>query len=186
MKNFFLIVTAIFLYAGSYVTLDSGKTIYLKDDGTWEEVNIIKKNSKTIALKKDGTWEEVDAKDVEAANIVTNKIDEKFKNSKLGKALLGRWESVDGSLYLTFTPQKAEFKKRVKNGFKKVAGKWRIENIDEDKRRVVVNIAEGARLGFLTFGGVIRKLRFSEDLNTLYDESEKIERLKIYKLHKVK
>ena len=186
MKKLLILIVAIFLYAGSYVTLDNGKTIHLKDDGTWEEVNVIKKGSKTIALKKDGTWEEVSPKKVEAANIVTNNTDQKLKNSKLGKALLGRWVSDDGDLYLTFEPNKAVFKKRVKNGFKTVTGKWRIEKIDENSKRVKVNIGEGARLGFITFGGILRKLRFSDDLNTLYDETEKLNSLKVYKLHKMK
>ncbi|MRJ02663.1 MAG: DUF3157 family protein [Epsilonproteobacteria bacterium] len=174
------------LSADSYVTLDNGKTVHLKDDGTWEEVKVIKKGEKEIVLKNDGTWEEINPKDVESANIITNKADEKFKSTPLGKALLGKWVSDDGDEYLIFTPTTATLKIRQERGFRTFTGKWRIEKLDEKERSLTVNIAEGARLGFVTFGGAMRKLRFSEDLQTLYDESEKLSNMRVYRLHKVR
>ncbi len=188
MKKFllslFLLIST--LLADTYMTLDNGKTVLLKDDGTWEEVKIVKKGDKTIALKKDGTWEEITPKSVESANLLTNEADQKFKDTKLGKALLGKWKSEDGDEYLVFTKKRATYKKRLKNGFKTITGKWIIEKMDEKSRRVVVNIGEGARLGFLTFGGIIRKLRFGNSLDTLYDESDKLSEMKVYTLHKIK
>ncbi|MRI84023.1 MAG: hypothetical protein C6I00_06340 [Nitratiruptor sp.] len=175
-----------FLIADSYVTLDNGKTIHLKDDGTWEEVKVIKKGEREIVLRPDGTWEEIRPESVEGANIITNKVDQRFKDSPLGRALLGHWISEDGREELIFTPNHAILKLRSRNGLKSYAGKWRIEELDEEHKRIKVNIGEGARLGFVTFGGIMRTLRFSDDLHTLYDESDRLSSMRVYRLHKVK
>jgi len=181
-KLLFITAAFIFAYAAEYITLDNGKTVLLKDDGTWEEVTVIKKGGKNIALKKDGTWEEVAAKDIETANTLTNKKSEKYKDSRFAKALLGEWESDDGSVKYIFRKEKAVFKKDKE----RVEGKWSIEYLNEKSGKLIVNISEGARLGFISFGGVSRNLRFSPDTDTLFDESEKMEKMIDVKLHRVR
>ncbi|WP_200762701.1 DUF3157 family protein [Nitrosophilus alvini] len=181
-KLSFIMAAFMFAYAAEYITLENGKTVLLKDDGTWEEVTVIKKGNKTIALKKDGTWEEVAAKDIETANTLTNKTSEKYKDSRFAKALLGEWESDDGSVKYIFDKDKAIFKRDKET----VEGKWSVEYLDEKSGKVIVNIGEGARLGFISFGGISRNLRFSPDMNTLYDESEKMEKMVDVKLHRVR
>ena len=183
MKKLLLVALSAFAFARTYMTLDNGKTILLNDDGTWQEVKIIKKDGKMIALKKDGTWEEVSPKSVESANLLDNSVDKRYKDEPLVRVLLGRWASDDGSEYLTFTKDRAIFKLRQKNGFKTISGKWLVEKVDKDKKIVTVNIGEGARLGFLTFGGVIRKFKII-DSNTIQDITDQIETMKVYTLHK--
>ena len=56
---FFLFSMVLLIFAGEYITLDNGKVILLKPDGTWQEVKVVKKGSETIAIKPDGTWEKV-------------------------------------------------------------------------------------------------------------------------------
>ncbi len=177
-----LLFASLLAFSSEYITLDNGKTVLLKDDGTWEEVTIVKKGDKNIALRKDGKWEEIKPKDIEAAQTITNETSKKYMDSKFAKALLGEWRSRDGNIKYLFKKDKAVFKK----GSRVVEGKWSIEHIDEPKRKIIVNIGEDARLGFLSFGGVSRNLRFSPDFKTLYDESEKLEKLTDIELYKVK
>ncbi len=181
-KSALLAFFVVALFGAEYITLDNGKTILLKDDGTWEEVTIVKKGDKNIALRKDGKWEEVKPDDIESADVLKGGGTDRFMDSKFAKALLGKWESPDGKIEYTFTKDKAVFKK----GPKVVEGKWSIEYLDESKRKMIVNIGEGARLGFLSFGGIARSLKFSPDFDKLYDESEKMESLKDVVLYRVK
>ncbi len=181
-KLLFLALLGIGVVAGEYITLDNGKVILLKPDGTWQEVKVIKKGGETIALKPDGTWEKVEAKKIEAANKLETAVDKKYKDDPLVKTLIGKWRG-DGISY-EFDLQNATLRKKVGHTTKTVTGKWVVEKVDEKSKRVVVNIGEGARLGFLTFGGDIRKLRVVDN-NTIVDETEKIDG-KVYTLHRVK
>ncbi|WP_041354062.1 DUF3157 family protein [Nitratiruptor sp. SB155-2] len=169
------------LFAGNYITLDNGKVIELKPDGTWQEVKVVKKGSQTIAIKPNGTWEKVEASKIEAANKLQTAVDKKYKDEPLVKTLLGKW-SGDGISY-SFTSDKAVFKMKVGHNYKTITGKWIVENVDKNKKIVTVNIGEGARLGFLTFGGDIRKLRIV-DSNTIEDITDRFDG-KVYTLHKI-
>ena len=173
---------ATLLFAGEYITLENGKVIELKSDGTWQEVKVVKKGKETIAIKPDGTWEKVEATKVEAANALERAVDKKYKDEPIIKKLLGKWEG-DGISY-TFTKDRAVFKKRVGHTTKVVEGKWIIEKFDKKKRVVKINIGEGARLGFITFGGIIRKLKIKDD-NTIIDMSDQLEEGKTYTLKRL-
>ncbi|NPA03227.1 MAG: hypothetical protein GXO61_00020 [Epsilonproteobacteria bacterium] len=176
-----LFFLSFFLFAGEYITLDNGKVILLKPDGTWQEVQVVKKGGETIAIKPDGTWEKIEANKIEAANKLEMAVDKKYKDNPLVQTLIGKWKG-DGISY-EFTLDTATMKKREGHTNRVISGKWSVEKVDEPNRLVVVNIAEGARLGFLTFGGDIRKLRvMSKD--TIIDESERLEG-RIYTLHRV-
>ncbi len=179
-KMIFSIVLLYSLFAGEYITLDSGKVIYLKDDGTWQEVQVVKKNGQTIAIKPDGTWEEVEAKKIEAANKLETAVDKKYKDEPLVQSLLGKWRG--SGISYEFAPEKATIKIKSGHTSKTITGKWIVERIKDNI--VTVNIGEGARLGFLTFGGDIRKLRIVDD-NTIEDITDKFSG-KVYTLHRVK
>ena len=183
MKKFFLFLFCVMIAAaGEYITLDNGKVILLKPDGTWEEVKVVKKGSDTIAIKPDGTWEKVDAKKIEAANKLETAADKKYKDDPLVKTLIGKWRG-DG-IYYKFDRDNALFRQKVGHKYRTITGKWLVEKLDEKNRRVVVNIGEGARLGFVTFGGEIRKLRILDE-NNIVDETEKLDG-KVYTLHRVR
>lgn len=169
------------LIAGEYITLDNGKVILLKPDGTWEEVKVVKKGDSTIALRPDGTWEKVNAKKIEAANKLETAVDKKYKDEPLVKTLLGKWAG-DGISFV-FTPTKATFKIKSGHTYRTITGKWIVESVDEDKKIVKVNIGEGARLGFLTFGGDIRRIKIIDN-NTIVDITDQLDG-KVYTLHRV-
>jgi len=173
------IVTA--LFASEYITLDNGKVIMLKDDGTWQEVQVVKKGNETIAIKPDGTWEKIEAKRIETANKLETAADKKFKDSPLVRKLIGKWEG-DGIAY-TFTPDNATLKIKEGNRYKTISGKWKVENVDKSKKIVTVNISEGMRLGPLSFGGEIRKLQIDGD--QLVDLTDRFDG-KVYTLNKVR
>lgn len=177
-----MLFIASLLFAGEYITLENGKVIELKPDGTWQEVKVVKKNDETIAIKPDGTWERVQATKVEAANSLERAIDKKYKDEPLVKKLLGKWQG--DSIYYKFSKDKAVFKERVGHSNRVIEGKWIVEKINNKNRIITVNIGEGARLGFLTFGGVIRRLQVKDD-NTLVDITEKMEG-RVYTLHKMR
>ena len=170
------------LSAGEYITLDNGKVILLKPDGTWQEVKVVKKGGETIAIKPDGTWEKVEATKIEAANKLETAVDKKYKDDPLVRTLIGKWKG-DG-IYYKFDLDNAVLRKKEGHTTKTITGKWVVEKVDEKNRRVVINIGEGARLGFLTFGGDIRKLRIVDN-DTIVDETEKFDG-KVYTLHRVK
>ena len=176
-KSFLILMAASSLFASQFVTLENGKTVLLKDDGTYEQVTLIKKNGKMIALKKDGTWEEV-SEDVVVAETVVNeksKAAYKAKTSKLAKMLIGRWETVDGSLVYEF---KDGGKLRLKNGNKWSETTYKVEDVNENMRNVVVNIGEEGSLGFISFGGEHWILHIDEDGKSIHNESLKLRTLK--------
>jgi len=172
----FLMLSAM-SFASQFVTLENGKTVLLKDDGTYEQVTLIKKNGKMIALKKDGTWEAV-PEDVVIAETVVNeksKAAYKAKTSKLAKMLIGTWESPDGSLVYKF---EKGGKLSIKNKNKWVETTYKVDDVNEKMRNVVVNIGEEGNLGFISFGGEHWILHIDEDGKTLHNESLKLRTLK--------
>jgi len=172
----------VLLFAGNYITLDNGKVIELKPDGTWQEVKVVKKGDETIAIKPDGTWEKVQASKIETANKLQKATDQQYKDSPLVKTLMGKWQG-EGIAY-AFTPEKVTFKQKVGHRLRTLTGKWSVDRVDEAKRVISLDIAQGAKLGFLSFGGELRKIRVVdentiEDITDIYDG-------KIYRLHRVR
>jgi len=178
MKKSFLALVMVFsLFASEFVTLENGKTVLLKDDGTYEQVTLIKKDGKMIALKKDGTWETV-PEDVVVAKTVVNKKSKavyKAKTSKLAKMLIGTWESPDGSLVYKF---EKGGKLSIKEKNKWIATTYKVDDVNEKMRNIVVNIGEESSLGFISFGGEHWILHIDEDGKTLHNESLKLKTLK--------
>ncbi|BCD68587.1 hypothetical protein [Nitratiruptor sp. YY09-18] len=170
------------LFAGNYITLDNGKVIELKPDGTWQEVKVVKKGNETLAIKPDGTWEKVEATKVEAANKLVTAVDKKYKDSPLVKTLLGKWQGDEISY--TFTIDKVTFKQKDGHHIRTLTGKWMVDNVDPKKKIISLDIAQGAKLGFITFGGELRKIRVVDN-NTIEDITDMYNG-KVYTLHRVK
>ncbi|RUM44706.1 MAG: hypothetical protein DSY46_05020 [Hydrogenimonas sp.] len=150
------------LCASQFVLLENGQTIWLKDDGTYEKVTLIKRDGQMVALKKDGTWEVVPEKIVIAETVVNPKSQAhyKAKTSLLAKTLVGVWKSRDGNLIYEFQ-EDGTLRIKEKNRWKKTT--YQIDDIDEVKRNIVVNIGESERLGFLSLGGEHWILHIDED-----------------------
>jgi hypothetical protein len=165
------------LLASQFVTLENGKTILLKDDGTYEQVTLVKREGKMIALKKDGTWEAV-PEDIVVAETVVNKKSKaayRARISKLAKALIGVWESRDGALVYRFD-RDGKLRIKERNRWKETT--WKVDDVDEAKRNIVVNIGEGENLGFLSFGGEHWILHIDEDGRTMHNETLKLRTFK--------
>ena len=181
-RSLFAALFASAIIAGNYITLDNGKVIELRPDGTWQEVKVIKKGDDTIALKPDGTWEKVESKNIEVANKLETNAEAKFKDTPLAQTLIGTW-SGDGERY-EFTKDKVVFSVKDGHRTKTISGKWSLEKLDEKNKTLTLNLAEGARLGFLTFGGEIRKIKIIDN-NTIEDITNWDEG-KIVTLHRVR
>jgi hypothetical protein len=174
------IFSALVLVAAEYVDLGD-RVIYLGDDGRWQEVKIIQKDGEEIAIKSDGTWEYLGSKKIitakEAALQNRSSVD-----TPLARKLLGHWKG-EGVEY-RFGEEKATFRIKEGHAWKAVEGKWSVVRADEKKKMVTISIASSLRLGPVSFGGVVRKLRFENDA-TLVDETQKISG-RVYTLERVK
>lgn len=144
-------VAACTLFAGQYATLKNGKTIILHENGSWEEVAI----DKTVAATKDGT--------------IKHTVSSPVASSPMAAMIIGEWRSSDDSIYYLFGSDGS-----VKYSFndKSSTAKYTIESFDAKSRVMSVNIGESSRIGILSFGGYIRKLRLSEDGKSAVDISD--------------
>ncbi len=174
-KTLLLFLAAAAAFAVEFVTLGDGRTVMLKDDGTYEEVTLIIKDGKTIALKNDGTWIRVDEDVPVVESVGTKRAQKSFNSSKLAKILPGRWESRDGSTVYEFGTDGTVRIKRD-NRWKRLS--YRIDDVDEQKRNIVVNIGENSRIGFLSIGGEQRVLHIEDDGKTMHDESYRLKHLR--------
>lgn len=170
-----MLIAALTVFASEFVTLEDGRTIMLKDDGTYEEVTLIIKDGKQIALKKDGTWEALphEVPVVESVGVQRQKMGPAA--SAFAKILIGRWESRDGATVYEFKPDGTM---RLKRNNRWKSTTYRVDDVNESKRNIVVNIGEGSRLGFLSIGGEHRVLHIEEDGRTMHDESYKVKHLR--------
>jgi len=182
MRKALLFLLPLFLAAGEYITLENGEVIELMEDGTWRKVQVIKKGGQTIAIKPDGTWEKIEANRIEAANRLQTAADKKYKDDPLVRTLLGRWRGEE--IEYRFDPQTAVMRIKEGNRYKTISGKWIVESVDPERKIVKINIGEGARLGFITFGGDLRTIRIV-DANTIVDETDRIS-AKLYTLRRVR
>jgi len=89
--------------------------------------------------------------------------------------LIGTWESSDGSLVYKF---EKGGKLSIKNKNKWVETTYKVDDVNEKMRNVVVNIGEEGNLGFISFGGEHWILHIDEDGKTLHNESLKLRTLK--------
>ncbi len=170
---------AVVAMAGEYLQLANGKTVLLKEDGTYEEVTIVQKGDQTIALKKDGTYEVVKhlerAKPVATPPATTDRAHAPQPSvdplaREYARKLQGHWESLDGKLSYDFEGDRVI----MQEGKKRRSDRFTIEKIDPNDREFLLNIGEGEKIGIFSFGGTYRKMRFSPDFSHLTDYSASI------------
>ncbi len=174
-KILFIMIPLMMTFASEFVTLEDGRVIMLKDNGRYEEVTLINKNGKQIALKKDGTWEEV-SQEVPVVETIGKKVSQnRAASSELAKSLIGRWESKNGAFVYEFRPDGTM---RIKRDNRWKSTTYKVDEVNEKKRNIVLNIGEGSRLGFLSIGGEHRTLHIEEDNKTMHDESYRVKHLR--------
>ena len=182
------------LSAAQIVVLPNGKTAIIKPDGTWEEVTLAKMGDKTIALKKDGTWVEVTGQlktlkpaaqsetiGVEGGNTQFVK-PQKNELPQFAKSLIGHWSTDDGSLQYIFNEDYTM--SVIKDGNREDMD-FTVAGYDPQKRIIRIGLGKRFKIGPASFGGMIIKLRLSEDGTKLYDLTNSVEEMKEIKLKKI-
>ena len=182
-KIVFLALLSIFAFASEFVKLEDGRVIMLKDDGRYEEVTLINKGGREIVLKGDGTWEELSQEVPVVETVGVNSAQKRAASSKLAKSLIGRWESENGAFVYEFHP---DGKMRIKSKNRWRSTTYRVDDVNEERRNIVLNVGESSRLGFLSIGGEHKTLHIEEDNRTMHDESYRIKHLRDLVLKKVR
>lgn len=167
-KTILLALLTSTLFASSVVTTPDGKRVLLKDDGTYEEINVVNKDGKDVALKQDGTWEEVKMSKKEDS---TNP----FENAALVKQLQGTWRSSDGDFHYEIGAKEIKMvtKERTSGRTKIQTEKhnYSINDVDESEKIVELYLGDSLNIGgFLSVGGKSLKLKFL-DADTIQDIS---------------
>lgn len=138
------------LSADRYLKLEDGSTILLKDNGTWSRVEV--EPGKSVKAKPVAAVEDVQLL------------------RKIRQNLQGKWLSGDKKLQYLFKEDKVIFT----SGRKSRESRYKIQNIDDKELTFTLNAGESGTFLAISFGGFMRKLRFSKDFSTLYDETDPI------------
>ncbi|WP_456389914.1 hypothetical protein [Hydrogenimonas sp.] len=190
MKKCIIFGTGVFaalLSASQLVQLSNGKYALLEPSGKWEEVTVVKKEGKTIVLKKDGTWMQVQ-EPTEESSLQTeggNTVAVLPQTSKLppfAASLIGRWSTTDGSRTYVFDKN---FRFTSIQDGEEVTADFTVVGYDKKKRVIRIGIGKRFKIGPASFGGKIIKLRFSKDGKVIEDLTNTIEEMKEIKLYKV-
>lgn len=167
-KALLIAITASSLIAGQFATLKDGKTIVLHENGTWEEVQLVKSADAQVAamISKDV------AQSPKAVNV----------SEPLARMLIGAWKSLDGTMAYDF--KNSGFVTYVVDGDSKTDG-YTIQFIDSEDNSIGVSIGDASRYGKVVFGGNFRKLKISKDGKSMTDYTDEITNLKTVELRKV-
>jgi hypothetical protein len=156
-------------FAGQYATLKDGKTIILHENGTWEEVTVVRSGSEQMGVMA--------AKDLAGT---PKAIDVKVE--PVARMLVGKWSSKDGSVAYDFRDDgKVTY---TLNGETKTDG-YTIQFIDSNDNTLSVSIGDSSRYGKVVFGGLLRKLKISADGMSAVDYSDEITKLKTVEIKKI-
>ncbi len=169
---FALLFSAALSNGADGIPLDDGSTLFLKSDGSYEIHRVVEIDGKKILLIGEGRWEPYTKK---LKPEQKRSIKKSPSASSLAKLLVGRWESRDGSFVYEF---REDGTARIKRSNRWVESGYIVEDVDKERRSVVVNIGENRRFGFLSVGGEQKVLRIDEDNKTMHDESFKLKHLR--------
>jgi len=155
--------------AGQYATLKDGKTIILHENGTWEEVTVVRSANEKVGVMA--------AKDIaDAPKAIEVKIE------PLARMLMGKWSSKDGSLAYDFRDD--GMVTYTLNGETKTEG-YAIQFIDSKDNTISVSMGDSSRYGKVIFGGLLRKFKLSQDGMSGVDYSDEITKLTSVKIFKI-
>jgi hypothetical protein len=157
--------------AAQYAKLKDGTIIILKDDGTWEKVEALPKESVPLSENSDETGKKA-SENRDTAMAREKKVSKPLsvEVKRYREKLQGHWANYDDSLQYDFKGDTVTFI----DGRRKRSGKYEIEKINPKNRTFLLNIAEHDRSGSFSFGGVLRRLGFSDDFKTMTDYSAPI------------
>ncbi len=162
---------AIGLMAGQYAKLKDGTIIILKDDGTWEKVETVPQGAEAAPAPAAPKTAQPAVQPPQPSAAAPAPVQQQRAVDPLAQEyaqkLVGVWESSDGKLKYIFKEGKATFV----DGRKKRTGDYKVQSVKPEKREFLVNIGEFGSAGYFSFGGILRKLRFSPDFRELTDYS---------------
>jgi len=167
-KALLIAIMASSLIAGQYATLKDGKTIVLHDNGTWEEIQLVKSADAQVAAMA--------SKDVAQSPKAIS------VSEPLARMLIGAWKSSDGSAAYEFR-NSGSVTYTIDGETKTDA--YTIQFIDSKDNTIGVSIGDASRYGKVIFGGNFRKLKISKDGRSMTDYTDEITNLQTVKLKKV-
>lgn len=167
-KALFISLAASALMAGQFATLKDGKTIILHENGTWEEVQVVKSPDAQVAAMA--------ASDM-AANPKMIAVSE-----PLARMLVGEWKNSDNTLAYNFRNDGTVA--YIIDGISKTES-YTIQSIDSSDNTISVSIGDSSRYGKIIFGGLLRKLQISKDGKEMVDYSDELSKLVTVKLKKI-
>ncbi len=166
-KALFISSVASALIAGQYATLKDGRTIIMHDNGTWEEVSVVKSSDGQVAAMA--------ARDIAGAPKALS------VEEPLARMLMGKWENRDQTL--TYDFRNDGMVTYTLDGNTKTEGST-IQFIDAKDNTIAVSIGDSSRYGKVVFGGLLRKFQLSKDGKDMVDYSDEVTKLVTVKLKK--
>lgn len=166
-KALFISSVASALIAGQYATLKDGRTIIMHDNGTWEEVSVVKSSDGQVAAMA--------ARDIAGAPKALS------VEEPLARMLMGKWENRDQTL--TYDFRNDGMVTYTLDGNTKTEG-YTIQFIDAKDNTIAVSIGDSSRYGKVVFGGLLRKFQLSKDGKDMVDYSDEVTKLVTVKLKK--
>lgn len=155
------------LFGGQYATLKDGKTIILHENGTWEEVSVIKSPNAQVGAMV--------SKDVASSPKALSLAE------PVARALMGEWRSKDGSTYYNFRNDGTV--SYTLEGDSK-SDNYTIQFVDEKDNTISVSIGDASRYGKIVFGGNFRKFKIDKSGKNMLDYTDQITTLTTIQLTK--
>ncbi len=156
-------------FAGQYATLKDGRTIIFHENGTWEEVTVVRSGDAQVGA--------MGARDMAGAQKVIE-----LQTEPLARMIVGKWSSKDGTLAYDF--RNDGMVTYTLNGETKTEA-YTIQFIDSKDNTLSVSLGEASRYGKIVFGGLLRKFKISSDGMSATDYSDEITKLKTVQITKI-
>jgi hypothetical protein len=155
------------LLAGQYTTLKDGRTIVMHDNGTWEEVTVVRSGDAQVGVMA--------AKDLAGSPKAIE------VNEPLARMLVGKWSTKDGAVAYDF--RNDGYVTYTLDGSTGTEG-YSIQFLDSKDNTISVSIGDSSRYGKVIFGGKFRKFKISKDGKNMVDYSDEMSKLVTFDLRK--
>ena len=161
-------VTAVGSMAAQFSTLKEGRTIIMHDNGTWEEVTVVRSGDAQVGVMA--------AKDLAGSPKAIS------VELPLARTLVGKWKDDDGILSYDFRNDgTVTYLIDGESGTQN----YSIQFIDDKDNTIAVSIGDSSRYGKIVFGGMLRKFKISKDGKSAVDYSDEVAKLVTVKIKKV-
>lgn len=161
-------IAAAGLMAAQFATLKDGRTIIMHDNGTWEEVTVVRSGDAQVGVMA--------AKDLAGSPKAIS------VELPLARTLVGKWKDDDGTLSYDFRNDgTVTYLIDGESGTQN----YSIQFIDDKDNTIAVSIGDSSRYGKIVFGGMLRKFKISKDGKSAVDYSDEVAKLTTVNIKKV-